>query len=42
MLDSDLQEYDQNMLDNDTQEYEKARTPMKNKCFSKDWLNSGM
>ncbi|XP_024848393.2 C-type lectin domain family 7 member A isoform X1 [Bos taurus] len=40
MLDSDPQEYDQNMLDNDTQEYEKARTPMKNKCFSKDWLNS--
>ncbi|KAM9684276.1 C-type lectin domain family 7 member A-like [Dama dama] len=30
----------QNMLDNDTQEHEKSRTPMKNKCFSKDQLNS--
>ncbi|KAI4586327.1 hypothetical protein MJG53_004114 [Ovis ammon polii x Ovis aries] len=40
MLDNDPQKYDQNMLDNDTQEYEKARTPVKNKCFSKDWLNS--
>ncbi|KAM9683529.1 C-type lectin domain family 7 member A-like isoform 5-T5 [Dama dama] len=30
----------QNMLDNGTQEHEKSRTPMKNKCFSKDRLNS--
>ena len=42
MLDNNPQEYDQNMLDNDTQEHEKSRTPMKNKCFSKDQLNSGM
>ncbi|CAI9166247.1 unnamed protein product [Rangifer tarandus platyrhynchus] len=40
MLDNNMQEYDQNMLDNDTQEHEKSRTPMKNKCFSKDQLNS--
>ncbi|KAB0353159.1 hypothetical protein FD755_024125, partial [Muntiacus reevesi] len=40
MLDNDTQEYGQNMLDNDTQEHEKSRTPMKNKCFSKDQLNS--
>lgn len=40
MLNNATQKYDQNMLDNDTQEYEKARTPVKNKCFSKDWLNS--
>uniref|UniRef100_A0A8C6G0M9 C-type lectin domain-containing protein n=1 Tax=Moschus moschiferus TaxID=68415 RepID=A0A8C6G0M9_MOSMO len=40
MLDNETQVYDQNMLDNDPQEYEKARTPMNNKCFSKDWLNS--
>ncbi|XP_070125997.1 C-type lectin domain family 9 member A isoform X5 [Equus caballus] len=30
----------QNMLDNDTQEYENSMVNMKNKCFSKDQLNS--
>ncbi|XP_043296684.1 C-type lectin domain family 7 member A-like isoform X1 [Cervus canadensis] len=40
MLDNGTQEYDQNLLDNGTQEHEKSRTPMKNKCFSKDRLNS--
>lgn len=32
----------QKMLDNDTQEYENSVIPMKNKCYSKHQLNSGM